>query len=153
RVLSAWTLAGCLTLTLAAATGPAQASAGTTPTRAGTTLPRASTAAAGATESRALLGHRGVPEGSAPQASMRDGAWRPAAQAPWAPGGVPEGSAPQASMRDGAWRLAAQAPSAPRGVPGGSAPQASTVRLPPPRHAGTLRVTGALRDGGTVRAA
>src|SRR5262249_26033708 len=46
-----------------------------------------------------------------------------------------------------------QAPSAPRGVPGGSAPQASTVRLPPPRHAGTLRVTGALRDGGTVRAA
>jgi len=30
--------------------------------------------------------------------------------------------------------------------------RASTVQLPAPRHQGTLRVTGALRDGGTVRA-
>src|SRR5690349_21323814 len=36
---------------------------------------------------------------------------------------------------------------------GGLLPRASASGLPPPRHAGTLRVTGALRDGGTVRAA
>src|SRR5215472_7392376 len=72
RVLSAWSLAGCLALTLAAAAVPA----------------RASTAAG--------LGHRGVP---------------------------------------------------------GPSPRASASRLPPPRHQGTLRVTGAPRDGGTVRAA
>jgi hypothetical protein len=30
---------------------------------------------------------------------------------------------------------------------------ADSPRLPPPQHQGTLRVTGALRDGGTVRAA
>jgi len=30
---------------------------------------------------------------------------------------------------------------------------AGTSRLPPPRHHGTLRVTGSLRDGGTARAA
>src|SRR5215831_18176069 len=30
---------------------------------------------------------------------------------------------------------------------------ADAPRLPPPRHSGTLRVTGALRDGGAVRAA
>src|SRR5690242_8896366 len=78
----------------------------------------------------------------------------------------------RASTRDGAWRLAAQAPSAPRGVPGGSRPlpqasggsggalpRASTslpranTAFPPPRHHGTLRITGSLRDGGTVRAA
>src|SRR5262249_47176889 len=64
--------------------------------------------------------------------------------------GVPAGSPPQANT---AAALATQSRGLPgqRGVPGGSPPQASTV--PPPRHAGTLRVTGALRDGGTVRAA
>src|SRR5215831_16936884 len=72
RVLSAWSLAGCLALTLAAAAVPARASTAAGP------------------------GHRGVPGASA---------------------------------------------------------RASAVRLPPPRHQGTLRVTGALRDGGTVRAA
>ena len=36
---------------------------------------------------------------------------------------------------------------------GATPARAGAVRLPPPRHQGTLRVTGALRDGGTVRAA
>ena len=90
RVLSAWSLAGCLALTLAAAAVPA----------------RASTAAVRATDSRAQLGHRGVP-------------------GPSGPGVSPEG---------------------------GVFPRASTSRLPPPRHQGTLRVTGSLRDGGTARA-
>src|SRR5215472_12527038 len=35
----------------------------------------------------------------------------------------------------------------------GSLPRASTATLPPPTHHGTLRITGSLRDGGTVRAA
>jgi len=42
-------------------------------------------------------------------------------------------------------------PAPPSAGPGGLA--AGTSRLPPPRHHGTLRVTGSLRDGGTVRAA
>src|SRR5215469_7787849 len=89
--------------------------------------------------------------------------------------GVTAGTAPAhatrtASPRDGAWRLPAQASeggtgrrAGPRGVPGppgsgvspegGVSPQASTAQLRPPRHRGTLRVTGHLRDGGTVRAA
>src|SRR5690349_11620987 len=45
------------------------------------------------------------------------------------------------------------------GGSGGSLPRTSTsitranTTLPPPRHHGTLRITGSLRDGGTVRAA
>ena len=37
--------------------------------------------------------------------------------------------------------------------PAAAARTAGTPQLPPPRHQGTLRVTGELRDGGTVRAA
>ena len=35
----------------------------------------------------------------------------------------------------------------------GVLPRASAAKLRPPQHRGTLRITGSLRDGGTVRAA
>ena len=64
----------------------------------------------------------------------------------------------RASTRDGAWRLAAQAPSAPRGFRGVAPPGqhrggsgGRSPGLAPPRHHGTLRITGALRDGGDRR--
>ena len=54
------------------------------------------------------------------------------------PTAIPHGSLTRASL-------------APSGSSGGSPPRASTA-IPPPRHQGTLRITGSLRDGGTARA-
>ena len=58
---------------------------------------------------------------------------------PWGPGARPRAD-----------RVLPLASTASTGKP---LPRASATQLPPPRHRGTLRVTGDLRDGGTVAAA
>ena len=77
---------------------------------------------------------------------------------------MPFRRAPRPARVVSAWSLAgclaltlAAAGSAPASARQAIAPpaglaSADAARLPPPRHQGTLRVTGALRDGGTVRA-
>jgi len=89
------------------------------------------------------------------QASARQAIARPAtvsAFPPAARAGPAAARVPESRALPGPWGVPGP-PGSGVSPEGGASPRASTVQLPAPRHQGTLRVVGALRDGGTVRAA